>query len=42
MAVPVSATQEINPGAIVELFTFTLDSTLHGDQQFTDFIMEQI
>ena len=30
MAVPVSATQEINPGAIVELFTLTLDSTLHG------------
>ena len=30
MAVPVSATQEINPGAIVELFTLTLDATLHG------------
>ena len=30
MAVPVSATQEINPGAIVELFTLTLNSTLHG------------
>ena len=30
MAVPISATQEINPGAIVELFTLTLDSTLHG------------
>ena len=30
MAVPVAATQEINPGAIVELFTLTLDSTLHG------------
>jgi len=30
MAVPVSASQEINPGAVVELFTLTLDSTLHG------------
>ena len=30
MAVPVSALQEINPGAVIELFTLTLDSTLHG------------
>ena len=30
MAVPVSALQSINPGAIIELFTLTLDSTLHG------------
>ena len=30
MAVPVSALQSINPGAIIELLTLTLDSTLHG------------
>ena len=30
MAVPVSALQEINPGAIIELFTLQLDATLHG------------
>ena len=30
MAVPVSALHSINPGAIIELFTLTLDSTLHG------------
>ena len=30
MAVPVSALQSINPGSIIELFTLTLDSTLHG------------
>ena len=30
MAVPVSALQSINPGAIIELFTLTLDATLHG------------
>jgi lambda family phage minor tail protein L len=30
MAVPVSDLQSINPGAIIELFTLTLDSTLHG------------
>jgi len=30
MAVPVSSLQSINPGAIIELFTLTLDSTLHG------------
>ena len=30
MAVPVSDLQAINPGAIIELFTLTLDSTLHG------------
>jgi len=30
MAVPVSALQEINPGAIIELFTLELDATLHG------------
>ena len=30
MAVPVSALQEINSGAIIELITLTLDSTLHG------------
>ena len=30
MAVPVSQLQSINPGAIIELFTLTLDSTLHG------------
>jgi lambda family phage minor tail protein L len=30
MTVPVSALQSINPGAIIELFTLTLDSTLHG------------
>ena len=28
MAVPVSALQEINPGAIIELFTLQLDATL--------------
>ena len=28
MAVPVSQLQSINPGAIIELFTLTLDSTL--------------
>ena len=30
MAVPVSQLQAINPTAIIELFTLTLDSTLHG------------
>ena len=30
MAVPVSDLQSINPGAIIELFTLTLDATLHG------------
>ena len=30
MAVPVSALQEINPGAVIELFTLQLDTTLHG------------
>jgi len=30
MAVPVSALQEINPGAVIELFTLELDATLHG------------
>ena len=30
MAVPVSELQSISPGAIIELFTLTLDSTLHG------------
>jgi len=30
MAVPVSALQSINPGAIIELFTLTLNATLHG------------
>ena len=30
MAVPVSQLQSINPTAIIELFTLTLDSTLHG------------
>ena len=30
MAVPVSDLQSINPGAIIELFTLRLDSTLHG------------
>ena len=30
MAVPVSALQEITPGAIIELFTLQLDATLHG------------
>ena len=30
MAVPVSALQEINPGAVIELFTLQLDATLHG------------
>ena len=29
MAVPVSALQEINPGAVIELFTLHLDATLH-------------
>ena len=31
MAVPVSELQGINPGAIIELFTLTLDTALHGD-----------
>ena len=31
MAVPVSELQGINPGAIIELFTLTLDAALHGD-----------
>tara|TARA_R100000734_G_C3312420_1_gene103453 strand:- start:1302 stop:1877 length:576 start_codon:yes stop_codon:yes gene_type:complete len=31
MAVPVSELQGINPGAIIELFTLTLDAVLHGD-----------
>lgn len=30
MAVPVSALQEVAPGAIIELFEMQLDSTLHG------------
>jgi lambda family phage minor tail protein L len=30
MAVPVSALQEINPGAVIELFTLQLNATLHG------------
>jgi lambda family phage minor tail protein L len=30
MAVPVSALQEINPGAIIELFTLELVANLHG------------
>ena len=30
MAVPVSALQEINPGAIIELFTLELIANLHG------------
>ena len=30
MAVPVSALQEINPGAVIEQFTLELDATLHG------------
>ena len=30
MAVPVSDLQSINPGAIIGLFTLTLDATLHG------------
>ena len=30
MAVPISALQEINPGAVIELFTLQLDATLHG------------
>ena len=30
MVVPVSALQEINPGAVIELFTLELDATLHG------------
>jgi lambda family phage minor tail protein L len=30
MAIPVSALQEINPGAVIELFTLQLDATLHG------------
>ena len=30
MAVPVSALQEINPGAVIELFTLELNETLHG------------
>ena len=30
MAVPVSALQEINPGAVIELFTLELNATLHG------------
>ena len=30
MAVPVSALQEINPGAVIELFTLELNQTLHG------------
>ena len=30
MAIPVSALQEINPGAVIELFTLELDATLHG------------
>lgn len=30
MAVPVSELQKIDPSSIIELFTLTLDSTLHG------------
>lgn len=30
MAVPISALQKINPGAVIELFTLQLDATLHG------------
>jgi lambda family phage minor tail protein L len=30
MAVPVSELQKINPSSIIELFTLTLDATLHG------------
>ena len=30
MAVPVSDLQKINPSSIIELFTLTLDATLHG------------
>ena len=30
MAIPVSELQKINPSSIIELFTLTLDSTLHG------------
>ena len=30
MAIPVSALQEINPGAVIELFTLELNQTLHG------------
>ena len=30
MAIPVSELQSINPGSVIELFTITLDSTLHG------------
>tara|TARA_Y100001951_G_scaffold97359_1_gene97013 strand:- start:783 stop:1361 length:579 start_codon:yes stop_codon:yes gene_type:complete len=31
MAVPVSELQKINPSSVIELFTLTLDSTLHGN-----------
>ena len=30
MAIPVSELQKINPSSVIELFTLTLDSTLHG------------
>jgi len=30
MAVPISELQKINPSSIIELFTLTLDSTIHG------------
>jgi lambda family phage minor tail protein L len=30
MAVPVSELQKINPSSVIELFTLTLDTTLHG------------
>tara|TARA_R100000781_G_scaffold110663_1_gene76277 strand:- start:4518 stop:5093 length:576 start_codon:yes stop_codon:yes gene_type:complete len=37
MAVPVSELQKISPSAIIELFTLTLDSTLHGNSDTTRF-----
>ena len=30
MPIPVSELQKINPSSVIELFTLTLDSTLHG------------
>ena len=30
MAIPVSELQKINPSSLIELFTVTLDSSLHG------------
>jgi len=37
----VSNLQNINPSAIIELFTLTLDATLHGASTVIDFMQVQ-